>query len=113
MLHTGKPEAIEMAQRLNAYFVRLRTINRRMMAAVSELALTQATGIKLTEEKTSIEAELRAAIRRMEVSNSPSALHSAELTCPRCAVLHECQGYMRGKLHIAAPSPYSPSMQQA
>ncbi len=56
-----------MAQRLNAYYVRLRTINRRMMAAVSELALTQATGIKLTEDKTQAESALRLATRRMEV----------------------------------------------
>ena len=64
----GKPGAMEIAQRLNAYHVRLRTINRRMMAAVSELALTQATGIKLKEEKGSAEAGLRAANRRMEAS---------------------------------------------
>lgn len=63
----GKPGAMEIAHRLNAYHVRLRTINRRMMAAVSELALTQATGIKLKEEKGSAEDALRAATRRMEV----------------------------------------------
>ena len=67
-LIAGKPGAMEIAQRLNAYHVRLRTINRRMMAAVSELALTQATGIKLKEEKGSAEATLRAAMRRVEVS---------------------------------------------
>lgn len=68
LLLAGKPGAMEIAQRLNAYHVRLRTVNRRMMAAVSELALTQATGIKLKEEKGSAEASLRAAIRRVEAS---------------------------------------------
>ena len=37
------------------------------MAAVSELALTQATGIKLAEEKRSADLALRAAVRRSEV----------------------------------------------
>ena len=63
---------MELAQRLNAYHVRLRTVNRRMMAAVSELALTQATGIKLTEEKAAAERDLRSAQRRMEVHIHPS-----------------------------------------
>ncbi|KAK9847851.1 hypothetical protein WJX84_007452 [Apatococcus fuscideae] len=67
----GKPGSMEIAQRLNAYHVRLRTINRRMMAAVSELALTQATGIKLAEEKRSADLALRAAVRRSETGLPP------------------------------------------
>jgi hypothetical protein len=61
-----------MAKKINEYQARIRALTQKMMATVSELSMYQATAMKLEQEKTDKEGELKSAQERFIAGQPPT-----------------------------------------
>ncbi|CAG9467664.1 unnamed protein product [Pedinophyceae sp. YPF-701] len=68
----GRQESLDLAKKANAYQHRLRDVTRKMMAAVSELSMFQASALKLEADKESLTQLLGVAHRRLEQGLAPT-----------------------------------------
>lgn len=69
---SGRADTLDLARKVNDYQNRTRAITRKMMATISELSMYQATSLKLTAEKESIEEEVASARLRLADGEPPT-----------------------------------------
>ena len=68
----GREDTLELAKRVNDFQARIKGTTRRMMATVSELSMYQATAMKLTQENSLKDEQLKAMTRNFEEGLPPS-----------------------------------------
>jgi len=68
----GREDTLELANKVNEFQNRIRSITRKMMATVSELSMYQASAIKLNTERQYLGEELQDARTRMEKGEAPT-----------------------------------------
>ncbi|GMH48988.1 hypothetical protein TrVE_jg8776 [Triparma verrucosa] len=69
---SGQDETLVLAQKVNDYQARIRSVTRKMMASVSELSMYQATAMKLQQEKHLREKEFQECKERFDRGEPPS-----------------------------------------
>ncbi|GMI18091.1 hypothetical protein TrLO_g1215 [Triparma laevis f. longispina] len=69
---SGQNETLVLAQKVNDYQARIRSVTRKMMASVSELSMYQATAMKLQQEKHLREKEFSECKERFNRGQPPS-----------------------------------------
>jgi hypothetical protein len=70
---SGRAGTLEVARKANVYQNSMRNITRKMMAAISELSMYQATALKLAAEKDAVAAEVRDARLKLADGKAPTA----------------------------------------
>lgn len=68
----GKADTLDVARKANDYQSQLRTTKRKMMATISELSMYQATVLKLSAEKESVEKEVQEGRLRLADGEAPT-----------------------------------------
>lgn len=94
----GRDETLQVATDVNAAHTRLRVLTRRMMAAVSELSMYQATALKLTHDNTELTTLVDACVagravaaRRLD-AHADASSRPAPLRCMAPARFIRTQG---------------------
>eukprot|EP01006_Ploeotia_vitrea_P008854 TRINITY_DN21046_c0_g1_i1.p1 TRINITY_DN21046_c0_g1~~TRINITY_DN21046_c0_g1_i1.p1 ORF type:complete len:990 (+),score=582.58 TRINITY_DN21046_c0_g1_i1:36-2972(+) len=68
----SRGSTLDLAKRVNEYQAKIRTATRKMMAAVSELSMYQATALKLEQERKDREVQLQEARERLNRGEPPT-----------------------------------------
>ncbi len=68
----GRSETLDLAKQVNEFQARIKETTRKMMATVSELAMYQATAMKLQQEKNDRSLEIEEAEWKLEHNEPPT-----------------------------------------
>lgn len=70
--NAGRSDTLDLARQVNSYQARIREVTRKLMSAVSELSLYQATAMKLKQERDDLEQAFDDGQVRMSRGEAPS-----------------------------------------